>query len=151
MKKKRRFWYKFFSYTYLTSLNQCANRCIKHESCKKHFARMFFVSNWINVTKLNAYLFSNSQFIKHIYYISKFEQKKIRLKKHWAKQRKLKRNDFDVVYLKQCVENDKHDKIRIVKKIQKSTKDSYNKKLKAIAFFSQSKVSLTNVYRITIC
>ena len=89
-------------------------------------------------------------YVQHLFgYVS--GRRKVRKEEKWAPEKKLGQGAFGVVTLERCIEGDRKDDLRAVKRVPKSEHNDYFKELEAVALFSHSKVSGLLVFARHLC
>ena len=111
---------------------------------------MTSIPDLIKLSKLETEFHSEPDYVQHVEYVfgSNTERKKVRKEERWKRKRRLGRGGYATVWLEQCIDGDKKEKLRAVKEIPKIGSIDYNKELEAIALFSHSKVTQALFYEI---
>ena len=105
---------------------------------------MSFVSDLVQVSKLETQFHSDPEYTQHVHNVSGStpKQRRVRKEEKWRRERELGRGAFGVVGLQRCIQGDSEGKVRAVKKVPKRESSNYHRELEAIALFSHSKARL---------
>lgn len=105
---------------------------------------MSFVSDLVQVSKLETQFHSDPEYTQHVHNVSGStpRQRRVRKEEKWRRERELGRGAFGVVGLQRCIQGDSEGKLRAVKKVPKLESSNYYRELEAIALFSHSKARL---------
>lgn len=105
---------------------------------------MSSIPDLVRISKLETQFHSDPEYVQHVKHISGTtpRQRRIRKEEKWTRVKELGRGSFGTVWLERCIQGDRKEEVRAVKKVQKLESSDYYRELEAIALFSHTKVSL---------
>ena len=106
------------------------------------------IPDLVQISKLDTQFHSSPKYVQHVKHISGNtpRQRRIRKEERWNRVRELGHGSFGIVWLEQCIQGDRKEELRAVKKVQKLESGDCYRELEAIALFSHAKVNLLLVF-----